>query len=402
FFVNNWKMPLKKTDGLATDSNPQQNHIGGDTRSSSAPSENDADLFYIQRIRTNSPPVVFLKTHRTGGSTVQNLLFRMGERDGATFAFPHHTYHFNYPQRFRAELVDKLPSGSSQYDILCSHMRLDVEQLKKVMSSNAIFITILREPVQTFESVFSYYSSSVPAFASAKKAKAETSGNKSALSVFLDSPQTFWDPKEFNNGLGKNPMSFDLGLNSRMWNSSWLADLTLLEEAFQLVMIAEHFDESLVLLGALLKLELEELAYVRLNSRSAKDITLLDEVTKVKIRTWNNLDVLLYDFFLQVFWEKAGQYGLERLRREVGLLRASTERIRQKCVAKSGVPPDQLEDLVRPSQIGSATILGHQVQRNLTKQDQGFCTRLVLHELQYHAHLYYQQYARDMGLAPTQ
>ncbi|XP_029996103.1 galactose-3-O-sulfotransferase 2 isoform X3 [Sphaeramia orbicularis] len=358
----------------------------------------------------------------------------MGERDGATFAFPHHTYHFNYPQRygtslnrlmsvaesplpplnsilhlplssgfrFRAELVDKLPSGSSQYDILCSHMRLDVEQLKKVMSSNAIFITILREPVQTFESVFSYYSSSVPAFASAKKAKAETSGNKSALSVFLDSPQTFWDPKEFNNGLGKNPMSFDLGLNSRMWNSSWLADLTLLEEAFQLVMIAEHFDESLVLLGALLKLELEELAYVRLNSRSAKDITLLDEVTKVKIRTWNNLDVLLYDFFLQVFWEKAGQYGLERLRREVGLLRASTERIRQKCVAKSGVPPDQLEDLVRPSQIGSATILGHQVQRNLTKQDQGFCTRLVLHELQYHAHLYYQQYARDMGLAPTQ
>lgn len=296
--------------------------------------------------------------------------------------------------------MDELPDGASQFDIICSHMRLDLGQLKQVMPPNTIYFTILRDPLQTFESIFSYYASTVPAFSLAKKA-AEAAEHKSALSLFLESPESYWDPKEPRNGLGKNPMSFDLGLNSQQWNSSWPADLTLLEETFQLVMIAEHFDESLVLLGALLKLEPEELAYVRLNARSTQDVTQLDDKTKARIRSWNNLDVVLYDFFVQLFWEKAEQYGLERLKMEVARLRASTERIRQGCVAREGVPPGELEDLVRPWQTDTVTILGYQVQGNLTQQELGFCVRLVLPELQYHAHLYFQQYGRDMRAVPT-
>uniref|UniRef100_A0A4W6EZN6 Galactose-3-O-sulfotransferase 4 n=1 Tax=Lates calcarifer TaxID=8187 RepID=A0A4W6EZN6_LATCA len=324
-------------------------------------------------------PVVFLKTHKTGGSTVQNLLFRMGEKDRATFAFPYYTYQFSlpFPFRFRAEFVDELPDSSSQFDILCSHMRLDVEQVKQIMPPNTTYITILREPLQTFESVFSYYTSTIPAFTLAKKV-AETAEHKSALSVFLESPESFWDPKEPENGLAKNPMSFDLGLNSQQWNSSWPADLTLLKETFQLVMIAEHFDESLVLLGALLKLELEELAYLRLNTRSPKYVTLLDDITKARLRAWNSLDVLLYDFFLKLFWEKAEQYGLERLNRDVT----------EMCGQEGGTD--------------SVTILGYQIQGNLTKHEQGFCMRLVLPELQYHAHLYFLQYGRDMRAARTE
>uniref|UniRef100_A0A667ZSJ5 Galactose-3-O-sulfotransferase 4 n=1 Tax=Myripristis murdjan TaxID=586833 RepID=A0A667ZSJ5_9TELE len=351
--------------------------------------------YNMQMTRKISPPVAFLKTHKTGSSTVQNLLFRMGEREGATFAFPYYTYQFSYPDKFRAEFVDELPDGASQFDIICSHMRLDLGQLKQVMPPNTIYFTILRDPLQTFESIFSYYASTIPAFTLAKKA-AEAAENKSALSLFLESPESYWDPKEHGNGLGKNPMSFDLGLNSQQWNSSWPADLTLLEETFQLVMIAEHFDESLVLLGALLKLQPEELAYVRLNARSTQDVTQLDDKIKARIRSWNNLDVVLYDFFVQLFWEKAEQYGLKRLKMEVARLRASTERIRQGCVAREGVPPGELEDLVRPWQTDTVTILGYQVQGNLTQQELGFCVRLVLPELQYHAHLYFQQYGRDM------
>lgn len=155
-------------------------------------------------------------------------------------------------------------------------------------------------------------------------------------------------------------MSFDLGLSSQEWNASWPMELTQLEEAFQLVMIAEHFDESLVLLGALLQLEPEELAYVHLNVRAPSDITPIEEDTKARLWAWNSLDVLLYNLFLQVFWEKAEQYGLGRLKREVALLRASTQRLRQKCVARGGVPPGELEDLVRPWQTDTVTILGYE------------------------------------------
>uniref|UniRef100_A0A3Q3FSN0 Galactose-3-O-sulfotransferase 4 n=1 Tax=Labrus bergylta TaxID=56723 RepID=A0A3Q3FSN0_9LABR len=326
----------------------------------------DGSPYNMMKPRTQTPPVVFLKTHKTGSSTVQNLLFRMGERDRATFAFPHHSYQFSYPEKYGAVI---LHSPYSQ----------------KVMPENAVYITILREPLRTFESVFSYYTSTVP----------------SALSLFLESPDAFWDPKEPGNCLGRNPMSFDLGIDSQQWNTTWRTDLSLLEETFQLVMIAEHFDESLILLGSLLDLNMEELAYVRLNTRSLQDVTHLDDDTKDQISAWNTLDVLLYDFFLQIFLEKVEKYGLERLNSEVALLRATTNRIRRKCVARSGVYPEELEDLVRPWQTDTVTILGYQIQKNLTKPEQAFCTRLVLPELQYHAHLYFQQYGRDMRAVPT-
>ncbi|CAJ1075702.1 galactose-3-O-sulfotransferase 2 [Xyrichtys novacula] len=361
----------------------------------------DVHFHNIIKPRTQTPPVVFLKTHKTGSSTVQNLLFRMGERDRATFAFPRHTYHFNYPESFSAKFVDELPDGSSQYDLLCSNMRLDVGQLKQVMPEDAIYITILREPLRTFESIFSYYSSTIPAFILAKKVAQQT-GHKSALSLFLDSPDAFWDPNEPGNSLAKNPMSFDLGIDSQQWNSTWRTDLALLEETFNLVMIAEHFDESLILLGSLLNLNLEELAYVRLNTRPPQDILPLDDETKDQISAWNTLDVLLYDFFLQLFLEKVEKYGLERLNSEVALLRATTNRIRRMCVARTGVHPRELEDLVKPWQADTVTILGYQIQKNLTRQEQGFCTRLVLPELQYHAHLYFQQYGRDLRAVPTE
>uniref|UniRef100_A0A672QIN0 Galactose-3-O-sulfotransferase 4 n=1 Tax=Sinocyclocheilus grahami TaxID=75366 RepID=A0A672QIN0_SINGR len=357
----------------------------------------NSSVAYITHL--SHPPMVFLKTHRTGSSTVQNILFRLGERESATFAFPSHTYQFNYPDRFRAAFVDELPEGSSQFDLLCSHMRLDLREVRKVMPQNAVFITVLRDPIKTFESVFGYYTSTVPAFLTAHRAAAIE--GKSALSVFLDSPEIFWDPKEPRNGLAKNPMSFDMGFNNQKWNGSWPEDLAQLEEAFHLVMIAEHFDESLVLLGALLGLEHEDLAYLRLNVRAGNSVTDLDENMQAKVRSWNVLDTLLYDFFVQVFWEKASQFGMERLKAEVERLRAFTEDVRRKCVSRAEVPPGELEDLLRPWQTETATIVGYEVQGNLSLQDQGFCIRMMLPELQYHSHLYFKQYGRDMRAAPA-
>uniref|UniRef100_A0A3Q3FRV0 Galactose-3-O-sulfotransferase 4 n=1 Tax=Labrus bergylta TaxID=56723 RepID=A0A3Q3FRV0_9LABR len=345
--------------------------------------------YNMMKPRTQTPPVVFLKTHKTGSSTVQNLLFRMGERDRATFAFPHHSYQFSYPEKYATSLIGGRPWKCFLPPAIfgCWQLHGGVARgLKQVMPENAVYITILREPLRTFESVFSYYTSTVP----------------SALSLFLESPDAFWDPKEPGNCLGRNPMSFDLGIDSQQWNTTWRTDLSLLEETFQLVMIAEHFDESLILLGSLLDLNMEELAYVRLNTRSLQDVTHLDDDTKDQISAWNTLDVLLYDFFLQIFLEKVEKYGLERLNSEVALLRATTNRIRRKCVARSGVYPEELEDLVRPWQTDTVTILGYQIQKNLTKPEQAFCTRLVLPELQYHAHLYFQQYGRDMRAVPTE
>lgn len=76
---------------------------------------------------------------------------------------------FSSSLRFKTDFVEELPKGSSHFDIICSHMRLDLDELKRLMPQTSIYISILRDPVQTFESVFSYYTYYVPAFSLAKK-----------------------------------------------------------------------------------------------------------------------------------------------------------------------------------------------------------------------------------------
>ncbi len=51
---------------------------------------------------------------------------------------------------------------------------------------------------------------------------------------------------------------------------------------------------------------------------------------------------LLYDFFVQVFWKKVAQFGMERLKAEVERLRTFTEDTRRKCVSRAEVPPGEL------------------------------------------------------------
>ncbi|MBN3305793.1 G3ST3 sulfotransferase, partial [Amia calva] len=341
--------------------------------------------------------IVFLKTHKTGGSTVQNLLFRLAEKEGLTFAFPYFTYQFGYPQRFREEFVDELPPGASQFDILCSHMRLDLPQLRRMMPADSIYLTILRDPVSTFESVFSYYASMVPAFTLVQNRASDSPGGpdqRQLLAAFLASPESYYDPADPSNGLARNPMTFDLGLGPREWNASWAGELAKLAEAFHLVMIAKHFDESLVLLKELLQLDYQDLVYVELNARPGPDRAQPDEELRARVRSWNALDVLLYEHFSRLFWEKARRYGLRRLAEGVRELRALARRTRRRCLQREGVPPGELEDLLRPWQPNSATILGYDLRGNLSAQEQGSCLRLVLPELQYHSYLYFQQYGR--------
>ncbi len=61
-----------------------------------------------------------------------------------------------------------------------------------------------------------------------------------------------------------------MGLNNQKWNGSWPEDM---EQEFHLVIIAEHFDESLVLLGGSSRLEHEDLVYLRLNARAGNSVT---------------------------------------------------------------------------------------------------------------------------------
>ncbi|KAB1251745.1 Galactose-3-O-sulfotransferase 3 [Camelus dromedarius] len=206
----------------------------------------------------DSPPrpkhmtVAFLKTHKTAGTTVQNILFRFAERHNLTVALPHPSceHQFCYPRNFSAHFVH--PATRPPH-VLASHLRFDRAELQRLMPPGTVYVTILREPAAMFESLFSYYNQYCPAFRRVPNA---------SLEAFLRAPEAYYRAGEHFAMFAHNTLAYDLGGDNERSprdDAAYLAGLIRqVEEVFSLVMIAEYFDESLVLLRRLLAWDLDD------------------------------------------------------------------------------------------------------------------------------------------------
>lgn len=79
--------------------------------------------------------LVFLKTHKSGSSSVLSLLHRYGDQRGLRFALPAR-YQFGYPRLFQASWVKGYhPQGGGTqppFHILCHHMRFNLKEVRGV------------------------------------------------------------------------------------------------------------------------------------------------------------------------------------------------------------------------------------------------------------------------------
>ena len=113
--------------------------------------------------------------------------------------------------------------------------------------------------------------------------------------------------KQRKSRLVRNPMSFELGLDYRFYqNITAIKEyIAFLEREFDLVMISDYFDESVVLMKRLLCWEYDDILYFKANKRIDKERAVdLSEDAKQNIKRWNKADVLPYQYFNQTFWRK--------------------------------------------------------------------------------------------------
>ncbi|KAL7875754.1 hypothetical protein AOLI_G00107170 [Acnodon oligacanthus] len=196
--------------------------------------------------------VVFLKTHKTASTTMQNILFCFAERNNLTMALPVRTcgHQFCYPRLFRSHFVHP---HTTPPDIITNHLRFSRSEVHRLIPCYTVYITILREPGAMFKSLFSYYNQYCQSF------KRVPNG---FLEAFLDEPWSYYRPEEKNAMYARNTLTFDLGgdkdrpsADAKMYAKRFTAEV---ERTFSPVMIAEYFDESLVLLRCLLSWGLED------------------------------------------------------------------------------------------------------------------------------------------------
>ena len=77
------------------------------------------------------------------------------------------------------------------------------------------------------------------------------------------------------------------------------AKISRFDSEFDLVLIAEYFDESLVLLADILCWDLSDVRYLKQNARKSSKVSNITETARGYLETWLEADRKLYDHFLQ-------------------------------------------------------------------------------------------------------
>nr|XP_012617897.1 galactose-3-O-sulfotransferase 2 isoform X1 [Microcebus murinus] len=352
-------------------------------------------LMPLFRGRAEEPPVtniMFLKTHKTAGSTVLNILYRFVESHNLSAALPAGPrVHLGYPWLFLARYVEGVSRTGAgplrRFNVMCNHLRFNLPEVQKVMPNDTFYFSILRNPVSQLESSFIYYKDFVPAFRHVE-----------SLDAFLAAPRTHYKASAgLRNAYARNSMWFDFGFDhdAPAEESYVRARLAEVERRFHLLLIAEHFDESMVLLRRRLRWRLDDVVAFRLNARSAGSVTRLAPKSRERAKRWCALDWRLYEHFNRSFWAQLhAELGPRQLRSEVELLRARRRELTVLCLQDSAPKnKTQITDRqLRPYQSGRANILGYNLRQDLDAAMLRTCQRMAMPEIQYMAHLYSLQF----------
>eukprot|EP00066_Takifugu_rubripes_P030297 XP_011619563.1 PREDICTED: galactose-3-O-sulfotransferase 3-like [Takifugu rubripes] len=240
--------------------------------------------------------------------------------------------------------------------------------------------------------------------------------HKTASSTMQNLLFRFAEGKKLEGGsmYAHNTLAFDLGLDKDRSGEDEeyvQASLAEVEKVFSLVMIAEYFDESLVLLRHLLSWDLDDILYFKLNMRKASSKHSLTPGLATKIRSWNSLDARLYDHFNASLWRQISALGLACVAREVQFLRQAQEKLMRSCF--DGTVPllrsaSQIKNNnLRPWQPrGKVDIMGYDLPANLSRryssQAQELCFKLIMPEVQYTQVLLQSQSIRYQLRSPQQ
>ncbi|NXC21387.1 G3ST2 sulfotransferase, partial [Corythaeola cristata] len=337
------------------------------------------------RPKTN---VMFLKTHKTASSTILNILFRFVEKYSLTVALPAgQNVHLGYPNAFLANFVEDFRAIGGNYNIMCNHLRFNPSEVRKVMAANTFYFSILRNPIPLLESSYVYYKNYAPAFRISRN-----------VNEYLASPMKYYRPGSYKENIyARNIMWFDFGYDNNAEDNTRYIQSVLkeIEQNFHLILIAEYFDESMILLKHTLCWDLDDVIYFKLNSRSQDTVQTLTLESKERIKTWCSLDWKLYLHFNQSFWRKIeNTIGLKELEKEVNLLRMRQKELMETCLSdQEAVEKNHIKNkALLPFQSGAADILGYNLKQDLDNRTLRTCQKMVMPELQYMSYLYAVQH----------
>jgi len=274
--------------------------------------------------------VVFLKTHKTGSSTMSNIMLRFADTHNLTVALPlkNHWELGGYPAYIDRRLIDpQLP----KYDIIGHHFRFNIENLREIVREDARYITIIRAPMDNVESVFGFFVDQSPFNDWLANVQADTTALR--LQTFYDKPESFFTKDTDWYFRSKNHMFFDNGYDVTNTDESYIdSRIQEMDNIFSLVLITDYFDESLIMMKHRLCWDWQDIIYIKFKMRIDEAKTEVDQVLGEKILKWNHADYKLYDHFNKTFWKGVDEYGRDRMAEDLETFKVKRDEAEDLCI----------------------------------------------------------------------
>ncbi|XP_065219320.1 galactose-3-O-sulfotransferase 3-like [Planococcus citri] len=270
--------------------------------------------------RTN---LYFLKTHKTGGTTVKSVMVRFAIKNSIdTLILRGNSYNKPFSN---LSLHPQAITPNYKFHMFGQHVRYD-SNMKLFQYPDTSMITILRHPATLFRSMYTFFR--LENYVGMTFQEFLNAPVKPAVLISEDSDR---------NIRGYNQMSLDLGFDSEHSNNQTAVTefIMKIDREFDLVMIMEYMDESFVMLANLMGWPLEYVAFLKLNSRPPGEntcpLTKQDELTLMEL---NHVDTQLYNYFHEKFLRCKRQYGEDNLNQQVEKLQIINKNFEERCVAE--------------------------------------------------------------------
>jgi len=272
--------------------------------------------------------IYFMKTHKTAGTVVQNILLRYGLEHGLHFAMPKNAHDFGYPGKFSINQVQ--PQCNGNYNIMCFHMIFDRQKVSSIMPADTKYVSIVREPLSHFQSSFDYFYHIVPSFQKVPQSRENVESWLDHAEEYVRSAR-----KGSYSPLEKNSILYDFGYDNRNDDEGYISrSVAEINRTFDLIMISDYMDESLVLLGELMCWDVEELACLKLNARTNSAPVSQEKLDRMRAKTrkWNKGDAALFDLVNATFWGRVERLGKDRMASQLDKLRKAAVKLKNLCL----------------------------------------------------------------------
>ena len=258
----------------------------------------------------------FLKVHKAGSSTIQNILFRFGIRNSLTFLLP---YKWQYV-KYKSDIIPLYKAR--HYDIFACHAIFKPDFFD-LLPKNAINMAIVRDPLTRMISAAYFYRDVM-------QKEYLMNISRETLIPDLINHADLYDREVFSRT--KNSMGCDFGFPetvSRKDARMIEVYMTYLKNRFSLVLLMERFDESIVLMKRRLNWSVRDIIYMKSNS-NPHPVVNLTQSEKDKFKEISFLDYEIYNTFSEIFAQTVEELG-DEFQQEVKYVRTVNNFVSEFC-----------------------------------------------------------------------